>query len=80
MVASSIQKYKGILYPMDDSSLSSMLSNTTAAVHSVQYRSAAGDSHSPSVQPVQFLSNDPVEAKVLIAMVLALISGIIQVN
>jgi MFS superfamily sulfate permease-like transporter len=82
MVISSINRYNGILYP-SQSQLPTGLANTThasvvtsAANHHRLIRSAA--SSGPS-QPVAFISNDPVEAKVMIAMALAILSGIIQI-
>ena len=69
MVISSIKKYEGILY----SSGKVEIGNHT---HSVVHRSS-GSNSAPA--KIEFLSDDPVDAKVQIAMALSLLSGIIQV-
>lgn len=74
MVFSSINKYNGILYP-SEGSLGLGLEGTNST-HSIGH---ASSSHSAKGDPSMYLSNDPVQAKVLIAMSLSLYSGIIQV-
>lgn len=59
MVASSINKYKGVLYPLNSNSTE----NSTESINNV----------------AQYISNDPDEARVLIATCLALVTGLIQI-
>ncbi|CAF0955390.1 unnamed protein product [Brachionus calyciflorus] len=69
MVISSLNKYSGILYPAEGSSGGGHGGPTG---HSNPTSSAKGD-------PSNYISNDPVAAKVLIAMCLSLFSGVIQI-
>ena len=82
MVRSSLEKYKGILYPAIDATvLSSSNITTTTTTHATMHHRA--DSHSSShssMEPIGFISNNPEEAKVFIAGALALFSGVFQVN
>lgn len=75
MVLSSINKYNGILYP-SESAISGAGSNST---HAIGHSSSSHSSSNSAGNPAMYLSNDPVEAKVLIAMCLALFSGVIQI-
>lgn len=73
MVISSIKKYDGILY-----SSNTKLDVGNNSSHTIVHRSS--DSHSGSAPAkIEFLSDDPTDAKVQIAMALSLLSGIIQV-
>ncbi len=83
MVRSSLEKYKGILYPAIDATVlsSSNITTTTTTTHATMHHRA--DSHSSShssMEPIGFISNNPEEAKVFIAGALALFSGVFQVN
>ena len=87
MVKTSLEKYKGVLYPDIGATviLSSSNITTHAAAHTTTHSSMhhRADSHSSShssVEPIGFISNNPEEAKVMIASALALFSGIFQVN
>ena len=81
MVRSSLEKYKGILYPAIDATVLSSSNITTTTTHATMHHRA--DSHSSShssMEPIGFISNNPEEAKVFIAGALALFSGVFQVN
>lgn len=73
MVISSLGKYNGILYPsQQDAHGGGGSLNKTATGHSAPILAHA------VVGTSLYLSNDPVEAKILIAGTLALLVGIIQ--
>ena len=79
MVISSINRYNGILYPSESTNMNSLNTTTSAhhtSHHSLHVRSAACNVDSGHVA---YISNNPVEAKVMIAMTLAILSGIIQI-
>jgi MFS superfamily sulfate permease-like transporter len=79
MVISSINKYNGILYPSESTNINSLNTTTTTRTshHNFHARSAA--SNIDSSGHIAYISNNPVEAKVMIAMTLAILSGIIQI-
>lgn len=82
MVISSLNKYNGVLYPPTSDShgggggviTSTLAPNKTTLVHSA---ATAASAHAVG-SSAGYLSNDPTEAKVLIAGTLALLVGIIQ--
>lgn len=77
MVISSLNKYNGILYPAQADAHGGGIANKTAGgiVHAAAHAAA----HASASGAVGYLSNDPVEAKILIAGTLALLVGIIQI-
>jgi SulP family sulfate permease len=81
MVISAINRYNGILYSTAPTpgifNSTTAKAITTMAHHAPHIRSAG--SAAVSAAKVEYLSNDPVEAKVMIAMALAILSGIIQI-
>jgi MFS superfamily sulfate permease-like transporter len=82
MVISSINRYNGILYPSESTNINSFNTTTTRAIshgshHNLHPRSAS--SNVPSSGQLAYISSNPVEAKVMIAMTLAILSGIIQI-
>ena len=76
MVTSSLSKYSGILYPaqLETPNLNKTIMVTSSSI----IHSAALHASSNEASKLSYVSNDPVEAKILIAGVLALIVGILQ--
>lgn len=74
MVISSINRYSGILYPSQTDS--AMLGNSS---HGASGHASSSHGASPAGNPANYISNDPVQAKLLIAMTLSIVSGVIQV-
>jgi solute carrier family 26 protein len=94
IVASSVKKYAGVLYPlpgstnhmidhMTTSNYTDYIHTTTMGIdHSSHDMHGHSDEHGSVAvagDPAFYISNDPVEGVVLIAMVLSFLSGIIQV-
>lgn len=84
MVISSLNKYNGVLYPAQADAhgggggiTSTLMPNktTTSLGHSA---ATTGMAHGAGIASTMYLSNDPVEAKILIAGTLAFLVGIIQ--
>lgn len=75
MVQSSLAKYSGILYPaqLETPNLNKtiIMSTTVASIHSAGIQASVAN-------PAMYLSNDPIEAKIIMAGVLALLVGILQ--
>jgi MFS superfamily sulfate permease-like transporter len=76
MVYSSLLKYAGVLYPSPNE-LAMMGANATAS--SSIGHSAASSMSAGVGSAKNYISNDPIEAKIQISMVLAFMTGIIQV-
>ncbi len=80
MTASCLYKYEGILYPAVShakEAANDMLSNST-----YDYYTTSSDvnttMHMTTMTSQQYISNDPVDAKIQIAMSLSLLVGILQ--
>jgi hypothetical protein len=83
MVFSTIEKYDGKLYPSHSESLVREGSNDSLSGHSAAELDPNGNiDHNILINHANsnFISNNPVEAKLFIAMVLAIISGLIHVS
>ena len=85
MVISAINKYNGVLYPSTSSTAQPGSVNGTRNGTAVNITrngffglGRASGASNPAA-PVDFISNDPVEAKIMIAMAMSILSGIIQV-
>ena len=81
MVLTSINKYNGILYPLENIDLNSQ-NKTISDYHHTSNRSLnvrSASSKTAALDHIAYISDNPVEAKVMIAMALAILSGIIQI-
>ena len=80
MVISTLNEYNGVLYPVYE-----QLPQSDVALNDNKKRSAGGISisnclhASTAINKVNFLSNDPIEGRVLLAMSLSLLTGLIQI-
>lgn len=86
MVRSSIDKYKGILYVDVESGngiFNMTMDNSSdighGSIHENVHRMASGGHGAAPMEQIAYLHEDPVEARIMLAMALALFSGILQV-
>ena len=93
IIASSVKKYSGILYPpMGDTSHGGIIAHTTANYSDYDYYSTTeaiehaahghSDGHGGAVvigDPANYISQDPVQGAVMVAMTLSFFAGIIQI-
>jgi MFS superfamily sulfate permease-like transporter len=92
MVISSLNKYNGVLYPLYDFSETESNSthietivNTTSSSKPVHRLANARSEYRPvsgvtvDDDDIEYLSNDPVKARVMIAMSMALLTGLLHI-
>ena len=72
MVVESLKRYEGVLYPFLEGAHSMGSNSTTISPH---MESASVHSAYES----QYISNDPMKGRVMVAMALSFLSGIIQI-
>lgn len=65
----SLESYKGKLYPDTENEAHIAINNTNISSLKID----------TNIEHTSFISNDPIQAKVLIAMALAFFSGVFQV-
>ena len=72
MVIESLKKYQGVLYPFLEGGDSHGGSNSSV----ITPHSSAS---SAPIEPIEFISDDPMKGRVMVAMALSFLSGIIQI-
>ena len=72
MVVSSLKKYEGVLYPFLEEETSHGENATTLSPHKLVVSSG-------TPEPLNFISNDAMKGRVMVAMALSFLSGIIQI-